>query len=61
MKNFAVFIRLFVLLALFFGLIYSNKQLSEIKGRLEKVEMKLGGAEKINCKEKDTWLINPLK
>ncbi|PJE57810.1 MAG: hypothetical protein COU81_04100 [Candidatus Portnoybacteria bacterium CG10_big_fil_rev_8_21_14_0_10_36_7] len=54
MKNVTAIIRFFILLALFFGLIYTNKQLSEVNGRLEKVEVKLGGAEKIDCKEKDS-------
>ncbi|MCB9806285.1 trypsin-like peptidase domain-containing protein [Candidatus Nomurabacteria bacterium] len=54
MKNVSAIIRFCILLALFFGLIYTNKQLGEINARLEKVEIKLGGAEKIDCNEKDS-------
>lgn len=54
MKNVSSIVRFCILLALLFGLIYTNKQLGETNARLEKVEIKLGGAEKIDCNEKDS-------
>lgn len=54
MKNIALLIRSLILIGLVCGLVYTNIQVSKTNTRLEKIEGKLGGSERISCKEKES-------
>lgn len=54
MKNIALLIRTLILLGLVCGLVYVGTQLKDTSARLAKIENKLGGSEKISCKEKES-------
>lgn len=54
MKNIALVIRSLILVGLIIGLLYVGTQLKDTNARLDKIENKLGGTEKISCKEKES-------
>jgi hypothetical protein len=54
MKKLALLIRTLILIGLVSGLVYTGTQLKNTNTRLEKIESKLGGSERISCKEKES-------
>lgn len=54
MKKLALLIRFIIFVGLIIGLIYTISQINKISQRLERIETRLGGSEKINCNEKDS-------
>ncbi|MEK7472888.1 MAG: hypothetical protein AAB625_02505 [Patescibacteria group bacterium] len=46
--------RFLILVALLIGVIYTGSKIDTLSKRLERIEAKLGGPEKIGCNEKDS-------
>ena len=46
--------RFLILVGLLIGVIYSGSKIDTLSKRLERIEAKLGGPEKIGCNEKDS-------